>query len=85
MNNKKDENSKKILGAVVSGITFMSTFIIFILLISYFQFTLEDNIPWILYLLIILFLSLPVISLIFNIIERVKEIKGGEEDEASKY
>ena len=85
MNTKKDEKSKKIFGALLSGITFSLIFITFIVLISYFQFTGKDNIPWIIYLVIILFLLTPVISIGFNIVERIKEIKGGEEDEASKY
>ncbi len=85
MNTKKDEKSKKILGTLVSGLTFASIFIIFTGLITYFQFTENGPIPWTIYLIIMLILLVPIISIVFNIIERIKEIKGGEEDEASKY
>lgn len=85
MNTKKDEKSKRILGALISGITFSLMFIIFLILITYFQFTESEKIPWILYLIIVLILLVPIISVLFNVIERIKEIKGGEEDEASKY
>lgn len=85
MNRKKDENNKKIFGAVASGLIFGLIFLIFLIIISYFQFTQIDNIPWIVYFIIVLILLIPIISVIFNIIERIKEIKGGEEYEASKY
>lgn len=85
INTKKDEKSKRILGALISGITFSLIFIIFLILITYFQFTESEKIPWILYLIIVLILLVPIVSVLFNVIERIKEIKGGEEDEASKY
>lgn len=41
--------------------------------------------PWIIYSFIIFILIIPVISIVYNLVIRIKEIKGGEEDEASKY
>lgn len=84
----RDENKKhkrKIFGAVISSLSFSLIFIFLIALISYFQFTEEDKIPWIVYGILLLLFIFPILSVIINLFRRIKEIKGGEEDEASKY
>ena len=85
MKKNNDVNNRKILGAISSGVFFSLFFVIMIGIITYFQFTLEDNIPLVIYFFLIVILSIPLVSVIINIIVRIKEIKGGEEDEASKY
>lgn len=84
---KKDEKShrKKIMGAIVSSLVFSLLFIFLICLISYFQFTQEDKLPWVIFMVLIVLFSFPILSVFVNLIRRIKEIRGGEEDEASKY
>lgn len=81
----KSNKVKKISGAVISSLIFGSIFLFVIGIISYFQFTESDNIPWVIYLFIMFVLVLPLIGMVINLIGRIKEIQGGEEDEASKY
>ena len=81
----KNNQTKKITGAILSSAIFELLFLLLPVIITYFQFTDEEKIPWILYILTMLFFLLPIIATIINLINRLKEIKGGEEDEASKY
>lgn len=78
-------HQKKILGAVISSICFSLIFIFVLVLISYFQFTQSEKIPWLIYGVIVFVLLLPVIGIGVNLVKRIREIRGGEEDEASKY
>ena len=85
MNENPSNHTQKIIGATLSSIGF-SLFYIFVAgLITYFQFTEEEKIPWLFFIIIILFFIIPIIAIIINLIARIKEIKKGEEDEASKY
>ena len=81
----KSNKSKKIIGACLSSLIFSSFFIFLISIISYFEFTQKDNIPLLIYIILMFILTIPLIGIIYNLIGRIKEIKGGEEDEASKY
>lgn len=76
---------KKIKGAILSSFVFCLFFIFIMSIITYFQITETDKMPWILYWFILFLLIGPVIGIIYNLIIRIKEINGGEEDEASKY
>ncbi len=76
---------KKIFGAVMSSVLYSIICLLVPIIITYFQITEVDKIPWLFYYIIILFYLLPVIGIIINLIGRIKEIKGGEEDDASKY
>ncbi len=82
------DHSKKIRGAVLSSL-FFSIFFVFmifmIFMISYFQFKYSQKISWFIYFILIFLFLFPVISIVYNLIVRIREIKGGEEDEASKY
>lgn len=83
--NIKTNKSKKIKGAIISSLIF-SLFLIFIaVIITYFQFTELDKMPWILYIFIMIIFIFPIVGIVYNLIIRIKEINGGEEDEASKY
>lgn len=77
--------AKKIKGAILSSLTFGSFFLFLIGVISYFQFTESDKIPWLIYFFFIGIFGFPVIGIVYNLIIRIREIQGGEEDEASKY
>lgn len=79
------DHSKKIMGAVISSLIFIFIFLFFACLITYFQFTEEEKMPIIIYLFFICILVIPMISIVINLFWRIKEIKGGEEDEACKY
>lgn len=81
----KISHVKKIRGAILSSLIFSAFFVFIILVISYFQFTENDNMPLVIYLFVMLIFLIPVISISYNLIVRIKEIKKGEEDEASKY
>lgn len=77
--------SEKIIGAILSSIILSLFFVFMIALFIYLQNTETDKLPWLLFLFFIIIFSLPIIGIIYNLIIRIKEIKGGEEDEASKY
>ena len=81
----KTNKSKKIFGAIISSLIFGSFFLFLIAIITYFQFTETDNMPMIVYIFILFLLAFPLLGIIVNLISRIKEINGGEEDEASKY
>ena len=49
------------------------------------EITEAEKIPWIIYFFLIGIFGIPVICIIINLVSRLKEINGGEEDEASKY
>ena len=85
MRDLKTNKKKKIRGAIISSLIFSSFFLVLISGISYFQFISKDQIPWLVYLIIILLFGVPLYGIIYNLILRIKEINGGEEDEASKY
>lgn len=85
MRNTKTNRGQKIRGACLSSIIFSAFFIFILGIISYFQFTEVEKIPWILYGFLVLIFIFPIISISYNLIIRIKEINGGEEDEASKY
>lgn len=81
---KSLKNNKKV-GAIVSSIIFCLMFLFLGCMILYFQLTDEETIPWILFVILEFILFIPIIGIIYNLIVRIKEINGGEEDEASKY
>lgn len=85
MRDVSKKHMHKIMGAILSSISFSAIFIFLISIISYFYFTENEGIPFLVYLFIIIILGFPVLSIIINLFKRIKEIKGGEEDEASKY
>ena len=85
MRDLNKDHSKKISGAIASSIILIALFLFFAILITYFQITEAEKMPMALYVIIMGFFIIPMISVIINLIERIKEIKGGEEDEASKY
>lgn len=85
MRNLKSNKSKKISGALISSFIFGSFFLFLISVVSYFQFTESDKIPWPIYVFLIFLFSFPLVGIIINLVARIKEINGGEEDEASKY
>ena len=85
MKKTNKNHTKKILGAILSSSIFIILFIILISIITFLQTYEEEKLPWILYIIMILFLLSFIITILINLITRIKEIKGGEEDEASKY
>ena len=85
MRNIKTNKSKKIKGAIISSLIFSLFFIFIAVIITYFQFTELDKMPWILYIFIMVIFIFPIVGIVYNLIVRIKEINGGEEDEASKY
>lgn len=78
-------HTKKILGAILSSSIFIIFLTIFISTITFFQTHEQEKMPWILFIIIIILLLSFIITILTNLITRIKEIKGGEEDEASKY
>jgi len=85
MRNLKTSKKRKIRGAMLSSSIFSLFFIFIVTIISYFQFTEPEKMPWIVYMILMLLLLMPVIGIVYNLIIRIREINGGEEDEASKY
>lgn len=75
----------KIMGAILSSVSFSAIFLFLISIISYFYFAENDALPFAVYLFVMAILGFPVLGIIVNLVKRIKEIIGGEEDEASKY
>ena len=85
MNKEKSNKGKKIGGAILASTIFDSFFIFLIGILIYFQITMNEKCPIILFIFLMLVLLTPVIITICNLIARIKEILKGEEDEASKF
>lgn len=85
MKEVKTNKKKKIQGAIFSSIIFSFFFLFILGIVTYFQFTDIDKMPWILYVFFVLIFIFPLFGIIINLIDRIKEINKGEEDEASKY
>lgn len=85
MKRNNDKHTNKIIGAVLSSLIINLMFIVIIISLCYLQFTELDKMPTIIFIVILLLLIIPVIGMTMNLIERIREIKNGEEDEASKY
>ena len=85
MKKNKDDKSRKIVGAVISSLVFATLMLLMMVMIIYFQFTEDDKMPVALFIFVISILFFPLIGVVSNLILRIKEIKSGEEDEASKY
>ncbi len=85
MRDIQKDHSKKIQGAILSSAIFSFLFLFLMGLITYFQWIEEEKMPWFLYAFFLLVLGIPIIGIVYNLIERIREIKKGEEDEASKY
>ena len=81
----KSNKKKKIIECTMSSVVFSFIFIFFIWLFTYLQMIEEEQMPWALYWFMILLFGFPIIGIIYNLVGRIKEINGGEEDEASKY
>lgn len=82
---KSDFKKKKIIGAVVSSSIFGLFLLSILASMILCQIFSNSKIPIIIFIVLSVILLLPIISLIYNLISRIKEINGGEEDEASKY
>ncbi len=85
MRDVRTSKRKKITGAVLSSLIFGSFFIFLVSIITYFQVTEADKIPWLVYAFLMFLFGFPIVGIIVNLVNRIKEINGGEEDEASKY
>lgn len=85
MRKVKTNKGKKIVGAIISSSFFVLFFGGLIAMISYFNFTESDAMPLPIYIIFMSIFGLPLISIVYNLVLRIKEIIGGEEDEASKY
>lgn len=85
MRNIKTNKKKKIIGAILSSAIFSLFFLFIAGIITYFQVTEVEKMPWFFYSFLMLLFLFPLIGIIYNLIVRIKEINGGEEDEASKY
>ena len=80
MRNTKTSKTKKIVAAILASLFFILFFGGIVGMISYFQFTESDKIPWVIYSVIVLLFGLPLFGMIYNLFLRIKEILKGEED-----
>ncbi len=81
---QKQKIKHAIISLIISVIPYTLALFFIITLLIYNQNKL-DVITWILFLIVILRFVLIISGFITSFIIRIKEIKGGEEDEASKY
>ena len=73
-------HSKKIMGAVISAVAMLILFVGYALI-----FMLTPEIPTSFKIGITVIYAIPVVVLGIVLIERIKEIRKGEEDDLSKY
>ncbi len=83
LRNVKTNKTKKILGAVLSSLLFGGVFLFLMGLFTYFWFM--GDIPLVYFILLLFMVGSPFIAIVVNLVKRIQEINGGEEDEASKY
>ena len=78
MNKKSADKGRQIMGAILATLPF---YLVFILILIGFIYSFKNIGVLLLSIIILLF----IIAITVNLINRIKEILGGEEDEASKY
>ena len=81
----ENNKSKKIAGAVFSSAFIGTFFLAMIVSITMFQFTSDEVLPWGPYIFTMCVFGIPLLGIIINLVYRISEILGGEEDDASKY
>ena len=74
-------NHKKILGAVLAGLSVILYYIILIGIVVSTGELFDSPI----FLILLLLLGIPLFGITLSLILRIQEIKGGEEEEAKKY
>lgn len=77
-------NKKKLLGAILSGGITIIYFGLIFLLFFYQELTTKD-IPLPTFIIMLIFIFIPLAGIVISLIFRINEIKSGEEDEAKKY
>lgn len=77
-------NKKKLLGALLSGGISIIYFGTLLFIFTSLGINTKD-IPLPIFILIVLFLLMPLIGIIIALISRIKEISNGEEEQAKKY
>lgn len=85
MRDTKTSKTKKVVGAVLASVLCSLFFVFMVGSMTYFQFTEADKMPWGIYFFVVVIFAAPVVAMVVNLISRIMEILGGEEDEASKY
>lgn len=76
--------SKQIFGAVAASTIFGIFLVSMLVPLMIVQFT-EEALPISVYIFLLCIFGIPLLAIIITLISRIKEILGGEEDEASKY
>ena len=79
------KNAKKVIGAIIPFAIIEFILICMLIVVGYNGFIDFKHMPILFFIMIVLYLLIPIICLIVSLISRIKEIKSGEEDEASKY
>ena len=83
MRKNEQEHKKQINGAIFSSIGFCAFFGLLASLLIFAQT--QEPMPWILFVFLESFFVVPILIVPKILINRIKEIKKGEIDEASKY
>lgn len=81
----KTNKSAKIVGAVLSSVLIGLFFLVMVGSITYFQFTEDEVLPTGTYIFTMCIFGVPLLCIVVTLIARIREVLGGEEDEASKY
>ncbi len=85
MRETKTPKITKVTGALISTLVFITPLAAIIIAFIVSSVNSSIDFPFIVSIIVILIPSIIIICLIVNLISRLKEIYGGEEDEASKY
>ena len=72
MRDIKTSKTKKIVGAIISSLLFGIFFLFLIGMITYFQCTESENIPWLIYAFLMLILGVPLFGIIVNLISKME-------------
>lgn len=85
MRDVKSKKWTKVLGAVISSLIFVLLFLIIPVMCTISMLLADMAVATIIAIIVGVIFFILISCIVVNLIERIKEIYGGEEDEASKY
>ena len=83
MTTEKKNRQKKRFGSLVSAVIVIAFMAAWMALLIWIK--IQDAMPNVIFYIMILVYILAIIGIIIALVQRLSEINGGEEDEASKY
>ena len=78
-------NKKKLWGALLSGLSVIIYYSFILILVFSDGFTFDNSMPKSLVSILLIIIGIPLLGVTIALISRIRELKGGEEEEAKKY